>query len=163
MPPVARPYCAEKLFVMTENSCTESSGTSWPTVASNWSLLATPSSRMLVLAERVAVDAEAGAARRTSSRSATADVARDRDEVVGVARQRRQLADLRLLHRGRLLGVQCVDDRRFRDDLDRLRGARDPELRVELHGSAHRHDDSARGLREPGELGGHLIGPAAGW
>src|SRR5687767_4331956 len=53
MPPVARPYCAEKLLVMTLNSWTESSGTSWPTVASNSSLLAEPSSRTLVLAERM--------------------------------------------------------------------------------------------------------------
>ena len=52
MPPDARPYCAEKLFVMTLNSCTESSGTSWPTVASNSSLFAEPSSRMLVLEAR---------------------------------------------------------------------------------------------------------------
>ena len=51
-PPVARPYWAEKFEVRTENSCTESSGTSWPMVASKSSLFAEPSSRMLVLAER---------------------------------------------------------------------------------------------------------------
>ena len=48
MPPVARPYCAEKLLVTTLNSWTESSGTFWPTVVSNSLLLAEPSSRMLV-------------------------------------------------------------------------------------------------------------------
>jgi hypothetical protein len=33
MPPVARPYSAEKFEVMTRNSCTESSGMLLPTVA----------------------------------------------------------------------------------------------------------------------------------
>ena len=52
IPPLARPNCAEKFDVMTENSCTESSGTSWPTLAVNSSLLAPPSSSTFVLAER---------------------------------------------------------------------------------------------------------------
>ena len=51
-PPEARPYWAEKFEVRTENSCTESSGTCWPTVAVKSSLFAEPSSRMFVLAER---------------------------------------------------------------------------------------------------------------
>jgi hypothetical protein len=53
MPPEARPYCAVKFDRTTENSCTESSGTCWPTVAVNSSLLAEPSSRMFVLADRM--------------------------------------------------------------------------------------------------------------
>ena len=52
MPPDARPYWAEKLEVMTENSCTESIGMFWPIAAVNSSLLADPSNRMLVLADR---------------------------------------------------------------------------------------------------------------
>ena len=51
-PPVARPNCAEKFEVRTENSWTASSGTFCPMPAPNSSLLAEPSSRMLVLDDR---------------------------------------------------------------------------------------------------------------
>src|SRR5512143_439933 len=51
-PPEARPYWAEKFEVRTENSCTESSGTAWPTLAVKSSLLAEPSSSTFVLADR---------------------------------------------------------------------------------------------------------------
>jgi hypothetical protein len=47
MPPLARPYCGEKLLVTTLNSCTESSGTLWPTAEVNSSLFAEPSSSTL--------------------------------------------------------------------------------------------------------------------
>ena len=51
-PPPVRPYSAVKFDVDTRNSCTESSGTVCPTVASNRSTLSPPSSRTLVSAER---------------------------------------------------------------------------------------------------------------
>src|SRR5262249_42910872 len=51
-PAAARPYSAVKLLVKTVISCTASKGTVCPTDAVNSSLLAAPSSKMFVLADR---------------------------------------------------------------------------------------------------------------
>ena len=150
---------------MTENSWTASSGISWPTEVSNWLLLSPPSSRMLVLADRAAVDAESGAAadllaahERDFIGADVVDVARERHQVVGVARQRRQLDELLRGDRGLELRRPHVDGLGRRNHVDLLAEVADLEPRIGRGVATDRNHEAGLHVLEAGQLETDVVG-----